>query len=99
MMSMEEWFDANQRFHLAMVRLAGSEVLIDAYERFTVPGLMTRSLTTETGPRDDLADDHERIVEAYERGDLDAAMDAIRSDYEHALEFNLDRLRVAGGRL
>jgi len=99
MMSMEEWFDANQRFHLAMVRLAGSEVLIDAYERFTVPGLMTRSLATETGPRDDLADDHERIVEAYERGDLGAAMDAIRSDYEHALEFNLDRLRAAGGRL
>ena len=25
-------------------------------------------------------------------------MDAIRSDYEHALQFNLDRLRVAGGR-
>ena len=99
LLTMEEWFDANQRFHLAMVRLAGSEVLIDAYERFTVPGLMTRSLTTELGPRDDLADDHVRIVEAYERGDLDAAMDAIRSDYENALQFNLDRLRVAGGRI
>lgn len=99
LMSMDEWFDANQAFHLAMIRLAGSDVLMDAYERFTVPGLMTRSLTTESGPTDDIADDHVRIVEAYERGDLAAAMAAIRNDYMRALDFNLDRLRAAGGRL
>jgi DNA-binding GntR family transcriptional regulator len=60
---------------------------------------MTRSLSTETGPPDDIAEDHVRIVDAYEHGDLDAAMDAIRSDYLRALQFHLDRLRAAGGQL
>jgi flavin reductase (DIM6/NTAB) family NADH-FMN oxidoreductase RutF/DNA-binding GntR family transcriptional regulator len=99
LMAMDEWFDANQTFHLAMIRLAGSDVLMDAYERFTVPGLMTRSLSSETGPPDDIAEDHVRIVDSYEQGDLAAAMDAIRNDYLRALDFNLDRLRAAGGRL
>ncbi len=94
--SMEEWFDANQAFHLAMMRLAGSDALLAAYERFTIPGLMTRSVPDEIGLSDDIADDHVRIVEAYERGDLPAAMAAIRDDTEHALRFNVGRLRASG---
>lgn len=95
--TMTEWFKANHAFHLTMIRLAGSHALAEAYQRFTVPGLITHALVTATGPPDDIADDHVSIVEAYEAGDLPAANDAIRRDYLRALDFNLERLRAAGG--
>lgn len=95
--SPDEWFEANQVFHEHLLRAAGSEALIDAHRRFTVPGLMTRALGPEDEVGEDIAADHVRIVEAYEAGDLEAACEAIRHDNEGAIEFHRERMRHAGG--
>lgn len=99
LMSLNEWFDANMTFHEHMLRAAGSETLVDAHRRFTVPGLMTRAVGPQDTISEDLATDHVAIVEAYEAGDLEAACDAIRRDFERAIEFNRQRVQRAGGRV
>lgn len=97
MMSPEEWFEANMAFHEHLLAAAGSEALIEAHRRLTVPGVMTRSLGPEDALDTDLAVHHVAIVEAYEAGDLTGACAAIRHDYEGALTFHRARLRRAGG--
>lgn len=99
LMGPNEWFDANMTFHEHMVKATGSQSLVDAHRRFTVPGLLTRALGPEDGVSADLAVDHVAIVEAYEAGDLQAACEAIRRDFERAIEFNRRRVERAGGRV
>ncbi|MBV9817910.1 MAG: flavin reductase [Solirubrobacterales bacterium] len=96
-MSPDEWFEANAAFHEHMLRAAGSQVLIAAHRRLTVPGLMTRALGPDDELGDDVATDHVRIVEAYEAGDLTAACEAIRSDNERGIDLHRERMRRAGG--
>jgi DNA-binding GntR family transcriptional regulator len=98
-MSPDEWFGANTAFHEHLLRAAGSEGLVQAHRRFTVPGLMTRATSPQDTLSEDLAIDHQGIVEAYEAGDVTAACDALRRDYERAVEFNRRRLLRAGGRV
>jgi len=63
-----------------LVALAGSPVLVDAYRRLGVEG--------------PAVDGHHELLDAYERGDLDAALRAIDARTEQALEA-LDR--ASGG--
>lgn len=95
--SPDEWFEANHAFHEHMLRAAGSQALIDAHRRLTVPGLMTRALGPEEELDDDIAADHVRIVEAYEAGDVQAACEALRHDNERGIDFHRVRMRRAGG--
>lgn len=99
LMSPNEWFEANMRFHEHMLSVVGSEALLAAHARFTVPGLLTRAIGPEDAVGPDMAVDHVAIVEAYENGDVRAACDAIRRDYERAIEFNRRRMERAGGRV
>lgn len=96
-LTMTEWFEANHALRLTMLRFAGSRALIEAYERFSVPGRIANAHFTADGPPDDIADDIERIVEAYDAGDLAAAIEAIRRDSEHGVRFNRQRIALAGG--
>jgi benzoate/toluate 1,2-dioxygenase reductase subunit len=75
------WARANAAFHEAHVALAGSEPLLEAYRRLSVAGLILRTFTGSTAADDELAGDHRRLVEAYERRDVEAARRAVR---EHA---------------
>ena len=75
------WADVNARFHEEHVALAGSEPLTAAYRRLSVAGLILRTFTGSTHADGELPGDHRRLVEAYERGDLEAARRAVR---EHA---------------
>ena len=75
------WADVNARFHEEHVALAGSEPLTAAYRRLSVAGLILRTFTGSTHADRELPGDHRRLVEAYERGDLEAARRAVR---EHA---------------
>lgn len=66
--------DADAAFHSRLAALAGSEALSEAHHQLA-------AAVASTGPLQGSPDARERIVEAYERGDLPAAMDAIRLDY------------------
>jgi flavin reductase (DIM6/NTAB) family NADH-FMN oxidoreductase RutF len=74
---------ANTRFHHTLVGLAGCPALLDAYRQLTLPGALVRGLQADDANRMPRASkDHRHIVEAYERGDLDAARCAIRAHSE-----------------
>jgi 4-nitrophenol 2-monooxygenase / 4-nitrocatechol 4-monooxygenase, reductase component len=77
----ERWAEANAAFHDEHVALAGSPPLSEAYRRLTVAGLITSTYSQSTAADEGLATDHRRLVEAYERGDVEAARHAVR---EHA---------------
>jgi len=89
------WADANARFHEEHVALAGSEPLSDAYRRLSVAGLIVRTFTGSTAADPELAGDHRRLVEAYERGDVEAARRAVREHAERAAK--VQRAAIAAG--
>ncbi len=91
------WLEANAALHERMIALAGSEALLDSYRRLTVPGIMSRSLLTEEYADPDMATHHFTLIEAYERGDLDAARAALISDTEGAIAVHRARLQAVGG--
>lgn len=94
---MGAWLQANSALHERMVELAGSPALVDSYRRLTVPGIMSRSLLTDEHADPSMAAAHEALIEAYERGDLDAARAALVSDAAGAIALHRDRLAAVGG--
>lgn len=76
-----QWAQANAAFHEQHVSLVGSEPLTGAYRRLSVAGLIVRTYTRSTAADPELAADHRRLVEAYEREDPAAARRAV---LEHA---------------
>ena len=70
------WVEANSRFHETLVALAGSEVLASMHRSLGTPAL-ERLILRDFGADPCLVEDHRRLVEAYERGDVDAACAAI----------------------
>jgi flavin reductase (DIM6/NTAB) family NADH-FMN oxidoreductase RutF len=76
-----EWARANAAFHEWHVGLARSAPLSEAYRRLDLAGLILRTYTRTTDADPELADDHRRLVEAYEHHDIDAARRAV---LEHA---------------
>lgn len=74
----EAWIVANERFHEYMVELAGSRVLLETYRRLGLPGLNARTISRSTYITTALLDDHEKLVEAYEAGDLEKALAVLR---------------------
>jgi flavin reductase (DIM6/NTAB) family NADH-FMN oxidoreductase RutF/DNA-binding GntR family transcriptional regulator len=94
---MGAWLAANAAFHERMIELAGSPALLDSYRRLTVPGIMSRSLLTDEHADPVMASDHQALMEAYERGDLQAARAALSSDTDRAIALHRERLAAVGG--
>jgi flavin reductase (DIM6/NTAB) family NADH-FMN oxidoreductase RutF/DNA-binding FadR family transcriptional regulator len=69
----DRWIEANAAFHEYMVGLAGSESLVRSYRRLGLSGLNAHALRAGIAADRVLVDDHRRLVEAYERGDVDLA--------------------------
>jgi flavin reductase (DIM6/NTAB) family NADH-FMN oxidoreductase RutF/DNA-binding GntR family transcriptional regulator len=90
----ESWVTANTAFHEFMVGLAGSQFLLDAYRRGTIPAIISSVRFGE--PLEDAADEHRALVEAYERSDLDAAVVAIRRHAAHALRISRENVLAPG---
>ena len=90
---------ANQAFHQCQVDLGGNPLLSGIYARLPVNLLMERILgagDAEVGP---VADEHVRIVEALEHGDLGSAKVAIRCHVETGKRVALRAIERAGGSL
>ncbi|HEX5799792.1 MAG TPA: GntR family transcriptional regulator [Gaiellaceae bacterium] len=95
--SHEEWDTANAAFHEYQVDLAGNSLLSRFYRELSVNLMMQviRGGKLEGGAY--LATEHEAIVEAYLRDDLDAARAAIAAHIETGRRIALDALEAADG--
>ena len=90
-------FEVGQAFHEHLLRAAGSETLVDAYRRLTLPGLMTGTLEGDASLTATVTGDRTAIVDAYEADDLPAATRAIIGAYERAIAFQRERLSRSVG--
>jgi benzoate/toluate 1,2-dioxygenase reductase subunit len=89
------WAEVNAAFHEEHVALAGSVPLSQAYRRLSVAGLIVRTYTGSTVADHELAGDHRRLVEAYERGEVEAARQAVREHADRAA--SNQRAAIAAG--
>lgn len=73
----ERWAATNMAFHDYMVGLAGSDALLQAYRRLGLVGMDMRALNVQDAADEILIEDHRRLVEAYETGDVELARTVI----------------------
>jgi benzoate/toluate 1,2-dioxygenase reductase component len=76
--------ETNATFHLFPIEATGNATLIEAYKRLQVQDYMAQALTPSVELAADIAQDHRDMVDAFTRGDLDAAWRAIVAHTEHA---------------
>lgn len=76
--------ETNAAFHDFLFRCTGNDHLLDAYERLEVTQLTNRVLRDAQWVDEHVSTDHIKIVEAFARGDADAARELIVSHNEHA---------------
>lgn len=88
---LERYLETNAAFHDALVGLAGNEVLLRAYRRLAMAGVMSRALRGVRATNDRFARDHVDIADAITRGDTTRARRLI---LDHA-ELGKGRVRVA----
>jgi flavin reductase (DIM6/NTAB) family NADH-FMN oxidoreductase RutF/DNA-binding GntR family transcriptional regulator len=89
----------NHRFHELQVSFAGSPPLSESYERLTNLGLIARTLSPSDAASSELVQDHRRLVEAYEGGDLDAARRTIVEHAQRTKETHRRAIESAGGEI
>lgn len=75
---------SNTAFHEALIGLAGSPALLDAYRRLSLHGILVRSPVEPGALRRDHGHDHVDIVEAIAAGDVDRARAVVRRHTERA---------------
>jgi DNA-binding GntR family transcriptional regulator len=98
-LDVEAYTRHNEAFHNAIVAMADNPTLIDAYQRLGVAGVMVSLLKDGFEVGQEVIDDHRAIVEAYERGNLDEAMQVIARHNENAKETTRRSIVAAGGQL
>jgi benzoate/toluate 1,2-dioxygenase reductase component len=76
--------EANAAFHRFPVEATGNATMIDMYRRLQVQEYLAQVLTPSFQPAAYLGPDHRAMVDAFARGDLDAARTAIAAHTEHA---------------
>lgn len=90
---------ANSAFHEYLVSLAGSAALLAAYRRLSITSIMVRLFTHHPAAPAEIADEHRRLVEAYEAGDIAEARTTIRAHTERAKAVNERAIIAGGGRI
>ncbi|HEU4513241.1 MAG TPA: benzoate 1,2-dioxygenase electron transfer component BenC [Nocardioidaceae bacterium] len=76
--------DTNAAFHDHLFRCTGNEVLLEAYHRLEVTRLMTQVLRDGAWVDQQVPADHAELVEAFERGDREAARRIVIEHSERA---------------
>jgi DNA-binding GntR family transcriptional regulator len=93
------YIHANQAFHQRLVDLAGNPLLSSIYARLPVNLLMERILRAGDAAVGPVAEEHARIVEAFEHGDLACATEALRDHVETGKQVAVRAIERAGGSL
>jgi flavin reductase (DIM6/NTAB) family NADH-FMN oxidoreductase RutF/DNA-binding GntR family transcriptional regulator len=91
--------EANMRFHLYLIEVTGIAALVTAYRQLSLPELMIRALSGDIAAGDGLVDDHQRLVDAYERGELEEVRHIIRQHNERAKAAQRAGIERAGGQM
>ena len=92
-----EYMLANKAFHEYLVDLAGNATLLHAYRSLSLHELMERVLAGPSREAGNSSEEHRRIVEAYEAGDLPAARAAIIANVETGKQLALEMIESSGG--
>lgn len=87
---------ANKAFHEFQVALAQNELMSELYRRISVHLLMERLLAGSQSAGNS-SEEHRRIVEAFEAGDVAAARAAIRANVETGKRLAVEAIERAGG--
>ena len=87
-MDFERYIEANRSFHEYMISLAKNNALLEAYRRLSVEGIIWRvmwhMLDKFTYASETAVTDHQGLVEAYEREDVQLAKSIIIGHTERA---------------
>jgi DNA-binding GntR family transcriptional regulator len=92
-----EYMLANKAFHECIVDLAGNGALSHTYRSLSLHELMERVLAGPTRAAGNSSEEHRRIVEAYEAGDLPAARAAIVANVETGKRLAIEVIEASGG--
>lgn len=95
----ERYLEANTDYHEYLVSLADNGALFTSFRALSMKGLMARALGSSDESSDKVIEDHVRLTEAYEDGDLRAAQMAIREYTDLAKERARTVVEAAGGRV
>jgi DNA-binding GntR family transcriptional regulator len=98
-LSHEEWDAANAAFHEYQVDLVGNDLLSRFYRELSVNLMMQVIRGGRLERSEELTQEHTRIVEAFEAGDVAAAKDAIAAHIATGRRIALDAIERAGGTL
>lgn len=88
---------ANSLFHGYLIGLADNPVLSWLYDRLRIPEITARALSGDVRASPELVDEHRRLVEAYEHGDLTAAREVVKSHSERSKDTQRAGIESAGG--
>lgn len=95
----DAYIEADSAFHEYLVAMAGSDALLEAYRRLSIPALMARLFSHYDQADETLVLEHAALVEAYEAGSIDLARSTIRAHGEHAQAANDAAILAGGGRI
>ena len=93
----DAYLDANYRFHLGLVRLAGNPALEGAFDSLGLRSVMRRSFGATSKTSADFVSVHEDIVDGLRRRDVTAAVAALRRYSDMAKLRMREVLREHGG--
>lgn len=96
---LERYVEANAAFHEYLVELAENETLLNSYRGISAETIMWRTLQEPLEASDAWAEEHARIVEVYEAGDLEAAKRIIQQHTEEAKRVGRRAMEGVGGRV
>lgn len=88
---------ANHAFHRYLIQATGIRALVQAYEQLSLPDLMARTLTGTDDARPLLTEDHDRLVDALQQGDLNHAKLVITAHNANAKATLREGIELAGG--
>jgi DNA-binding GntR family transcriptional regulator len=94
-----EYMLANKAFQECIVDLAGNAMLSHTYRSLSLHELMERVLAGPTREAGNSSEEHRRIVDAYEAGDLHAARAAIVANVETGKRLAIEVIEASGGML
>ena len=95
--SHEEWDPANAAFHEYQIDLAGNTLLSRVYRELSVNLMMQVIRGGRVEAHATLVTEHQRIVDAFAAGDVEAVRGAIREHIDTGRRIALEALERAGG--
>lgn len=88
---------ANSAFHSYVISFADNPMVPWLYERLRIPEITARALTGDVRAAPELLEEHQGLVEAYERGDLPAAREVVKAHSERSKQTQRAGIESAGG--